>query len=128
MKSFEIFDDDDRYNVGQDDDDMLFEMSHFKSSVTGLPDNIEIWTRTDPINHGHNRYRIKIIKDKQWAGIYTVGQNPECVKDINQTIAISEDRQIKEFIIKFSSLIIGLIDNKFDTADFITQLLKIQGQ
>lgn len=127
MKVNEFLDDDDRYNTGQTDGDILFEMSNFRSRVTGLPSNIEIWTRTDPVNHGHNRHRVKVLKDKQWAAIYTVGQTPKCVKNINQTINTSEDAKIVNFISTYSSLLVSLIDDKIDTGEFEYEVLKHRG-
>ena len=47
------------------DEDFLYEMSNFSSKITGLPQNLQIWVRTDLQNHGHNRYRIKIRKNGQ---------------------------------------------------------------
>ena len=126
MKASDFLDDDDRYNVGQDDDDILFEMSNFRSNDTGLPSNIEIWVRSDPITHQHNRYRIKVLKDKQWAAIFTVGSNPVVVKNINQSLLLSEHRLITNWIKTYSSLIIGLIDSKYSTGEFTQELHKLR--
>jgi hypothetical protein len=127
MKTSEFFDDNDRYAPDQSDEDILYEMSMFRARVTGLPTNIELWVRSDPVNHGHNRYRIKILKDRAWAGIYTVGQDPKLVKDINQTLTSDEDRKIKQFVKEFSSVIIELIDCKLDTGEFEYEVLKARG-
>jgi len=123
----EFIDSDDRYNNEQSDEDILYEMSNFKSRVTGLPLNIELWVRTDPVNHGHNRYRVKILKDKQWAAIYLVGQNPICIKDINQTITAADSKSILDFISTFSALLISLIDDKIDTGEFEYEVKKHRG-
>jgi hypothetical protein len=127
MKLSDFIDDEDRYNLGQLDEDILFEMSNFRSRVTGLPANIELWVRSDPVNHGHTRYRVKILKDRQWAAIYSVSQNPELIKNINNTLSISENNEIIEFIKKVSSLIIQLIDSKIDTGEFEYEVVKIRG-
>ena len=127
MKLSDFIDDEDRYNLGQLDEDILFEMSNFRSRVTGLPANIELWVRSDPVNHGHNRYRVKILKDRQWAAIYAVSQNPELIKNINNALSISENNEIIEFIKKVSSLIIQLIDSKIDTGEFEYEVVKLRG-
>lgn len=127
MKVQEFIDSDDRYNNEQSDEDILYEMSNFKSRVTGLPPNIELWVRTDPVNHGHNRYRVKILKDKQWAAIYLVSQNPICIKDINQTITAADSKSILDFISTFSALLISLIDDKIDTGEFEYEVKKHRG-
>lgn len=118
---------DDRYNLGQSDDDILFEVSNFNSRVTGLPTNIEIWLRSDPVSYGHNRYRIKILKDKEWAGIYTIGKFPDLIKNINQTITQSENKMIIDFISNYLSLLIGLIDGEIDSGEFALEILKLRG-
>ena len=108
--------------------DVLYEMSNYQSKVTGLPNNIVLWVRTDLSDYGHSRYRVKIKKDKVWAGIYTVGNEPEVIKDMrNNKLSNYEDKEIKNFIKQFSSLIISLIDEKIDSADFADEVRKIRG-
>ena len=128
MKYSELFEDSDRYNPGQSDDDILYEMSNFRSRVTGLPSNIEIWVRSDPINHGHNRYRVKILKDREWAAIYSVGSNPELLESISDKLTKSDDGSIKEFISEYSPLLIQLIDCKIDTGEFEYAVIKARGE
>ena len=107
--------------------DELFEMSNFSSRTTGLPSNITVWCRTDPLNHGHDRYRIKVTKDNKWAGIFTVGQEPKLVKNINNDLSVGEVSTIQEWIKQYSSLIIELIDGKLDTAEFSFEIQKLRG-
>lgn len=109
-------------------ENILYEMSNFPSSVTGLPQNIQVWVRTDLSNHGHNRYRIKVRKNKQWAGVFLVGQNPSKIADGDIQLSSDEDQAVKEFITKFSSLIISLIDEKVSSGQFENEILKIRGQ
>ena len=106
-------------------EDDLYEMSNFLSKYTGLPSNIIVWVRTDPMNHGHNRYRIKITKDKEWAAIYTVGQSPTMVKNINYSITLKENGIILDWIKNVSSILISLIDGKIDTVDAATEFAKL---
>jgi len=127
MKLDGLIDDSDRYNNGQPDEDILYEMSNFRSRVTGLPSNIELWVRSDPVNHGHNRYRVKILKDKAWAAIYTVGQSPGMIKNINNSLSSTENKQILAFVEQYASIIIALIDSKIDTGEFEYELLKMRG-
>lgn len=105
-------------------EDDLYEMSNFNWRTTGLSSNIEVWCRTDPNDHGHSIYRLKIRKDREWAAIFTVGSEPLMVKDINNTISASEVSDITSWIMLYSSLLIGLIDSKIDTAEFAYELQK----
>ena len=108
--------------------DILYEMSNYHSKVTGLPDNIVLWVRTDSSDYGHSRYRVKIKKNKEWAGIYTVSKNPKQVKILNKNkLTNHEDNEIKKFIKTYSSLIISLIDDKIDSYEFANEILKIRG-
>jgi hypothetical protein len=107
--------------------DDLFEMANFSSRTTGLPSNIIVWCRTDPLDHGHSKYRIKITKDKDWAAIFTVGSNSKLVKNINNSLTDSEIRIITEWIERYSSLLIGVIDGKLDTAEFSYEIQRLKG-
>ncbi len=106
-------------------EDELYEMSNFLPKHTGLPSNIGVWVRTDPMNHGHNRYRIKITKDKEWAAIYTVGQNPKMVNNINYSLSVKENGTILDWIKNRSSILISLIDGKIDTVDASIEFAKL---
>ena len=105
----------------------LFEMSNFNSRTTGLPSSIEVWARTDPFSHGHNRYRIKVTKNKEWAAIFTVSRNPILVKNINGALLSSEISEIIDWVGEFYPLIISLIDGRLDSAEFSLELNKIRG-
>lgn len=106
-------------------EDNLYEMSTFKSKYTGLPSNIDVWMRTDPLNHGHNRYRIKVTKDGEWAAIYTVGHDPKMVKTVNYFISERENSIISDWIIQSYPIIINLIDGKIDTPEAAIEFQKL---
>jgi hypothetical protein len=105
-------------------DDLLYEMSNFGNRITGLPTNLVVWVRADSSDHGHSRYRIKVKKDREWAAIYTVGTTPKLVKDINQSLSPKEDEQIKLFVTRFSSLLVGLIDGRLTSDEFALEVVK----
>jgi hypothetical protein len=108
-------------------DDVLYEMSSIGWKTTGLSSNITVWVRSDPLNHGHNRYRVKILKDREWAAIYSVGSTPAQLKNINNSIMPGEDAQIKQFIKQFAPHIINLIDCTIDTVEFEMAVRKERG-
>jgi hypothetical protein len=113
--------------VDDNSDNHLYEMSDFGPRTTGLPDNIVVWTRSDSSDHGHNRYRVKVKKNREWAGIFTVGVNPLFVKNINNSLTVSEARSIIEWVQEYSSLIISLIDGKIGSDDFVVTMAKLRG-
>lgn len=104
----------------------LYEMSNFSSRTTGLPSNIVIWCRTDPLEHGHDKYRIKVTKDNDWAANFSVGSTSKLVKNVNSSLSGKELRMISEWVEKYSSLIISLIDGKLDTTEFGFEVQKIR--
>lgn len=106
----------------------LYEMSNYGPTTTGLPNGIVMWVRTETTTHGHSIYRIKISKNREDAGIYTVGQRPAQVKDINRTITTSEDQAIKKFIANYSSLLITHIDGKLDSSELGMLIKKDRGE
>lgn len=106
----------------------LFEMSNFNSRTTGLPSNIEVWARTDLLDHGHTRYRLKVTKNKEWTAIFTVCAVPKLVKNINSTLTGSEISSLLDWIEEYFPLIIGLIDGRIDSAEFALAILKIRGE
>ena len=115
MKFEDLFD--------ENNEDHLFEMSNFRSNSTGL-NGLEVWVRSDLGNHGHNRYRIKIRKNKIWAAIFTVSSNPILVNDINSSLTQKEQMQVLEWIKKNSSLIISHIDDKLTSGQLEYELQK----
>jgi hypothetical protein len=124
----QYLDESDRYKPNFTDDDILFEMSNLKSKTTGLPNNIEIWVRADPEKeYGHNKYRVKIVKDNKYAGIYSVGAEPILRKDINNSITPAESFEIKEFLITYSTLLITHIDGIIDSPELENGIRKIRG-
>jgi hypothetical protein len=107
--------------------DELFEMSNFNWKTTGLPTYIEVWARTDPKYHGHDRYSLKVTKNNEWAGIFNVGQSPKFIKDLNKSLTTSDRNNIIAWIEEYYPLIISLIDGKIDSAEFAIELQKIRG-
>ncbi len=127
LQQSEYLDESDRYNVGQSDDDIMFEMSTLTPQETGLPNGIEVWARSDPVNHGHNRYRVKVLKDRAWAAIFSVGATPKLLKDINQSLTDGEQSTICTWIAANSSALINLIDCKISTTDCVIAIQKTRG-
>ena len=105
----------------------LYEMPNFSPKTTGLSPGIAVWCRTDLTDHGHNRYMVKIRKNGEWAGIYTVGSSPSMAKNINGSISGQENTAILRWVSEYASLIIGLIDGKLDSSEFGIGIQKLRG-
>jgi hypothetical protein len=107
----------------------LYEMSNFGHRTTGLPSHIEIWVRTEPNQLPHSNYRIKIEKHKEYAAIFSVGAHPEILKGSHKNkLSTSEVSEIRKFISKYSSLIIGHIDGKLDSGELAIEIQKLRGE
>jgi len=107
-------------------EDELYEMSNYKSKTTGLPENINVWVRTEVVSHGHSKYRIKISKDKmKWSGTFTVGKNPTFIAGKDQTnLSNKEIKVIIDWVSNYSSLIINHIDGILDSGEFAYEIQK----
>lgn len=111
-----------------DEIDSLYEMSGFNSRTTGLPGNIEIWLRAEPLDHGHSRYRAKIKKNGKWAGIFLVGSDPKFMKSVGKGLLSREVSEIQQFILTHKSALINLIDNKIDSTECGMAIMKKRGE
>lgn len=107
--------------------ELMFEMSNINSRTTGLPSNIVVWVRTEVQGHGHNKYRVKISKDREWAGIFEVSNGADLLKNINNSLTANEISQIQTFIKTFKSHLINLIDGVIDTGEFTLSVKKDRG-
>jgi len=111
-----------------DEIDLLYEMSGFNSRTTGLPGNIELWLRAEPLEHGHARYRAKVKKNGRWAAIFLVGSVPRLIKPIGGGLLDREISEIQQFIVTHKSALINLIDNKIDSAECGMAIMKKRGE
>jgi len=108
----------------------LYEMSDLTPDITGLPDNIIIWARVDSSDHGHNRYKVKATKNREFSAIFLVSKKPVIKKESNipkNRLSSKEKQIVSAFIIKYSSLIISWIDGKLTSNQVNTEILKIRG-
>jgi len=108
----------------------LFEMAHYSHATTGLPANIIIWVRTQPQALPHNKYRVKVTKNKESSVTFAVWDTKkqfdktDVVKD---QLSGREERLIKDFIKKYKSLIISHVDGKIDSTMLGMEIIKIRG-
>lgn len=50
----------------------LYEMSYYRSHKTGFTDGATLWVRTEPLEHGHVKYRIKITHKQRGSAVFAL--------------------------------------------------------
>jgi hypothetical protein len=110
-----------------DEFDPLYEMSWFNSSDTGLPPGIDIWLRSDPKDHGHSRYRLKVDRNNIPAGIFLISSNPRMIKTLKSKLSLKEKIAILEFIKDNAQILINHIDAKLSSVGCGMEIQKNRG-
>jgi hypothetical protein len=108
---------------------IILEMANLKAKITDLPANIILWTRPQPNELPHNKYRLKVIKDHKHPVSYSVSNNPDIVEKYTvlkkYKLDSYEEKQIIKFIQKFYPLLISYIDDKIDADELEFQIQKL---
>lgn len=113
------------------EDRFVTEMGNFLADVTNLPANIVLWTKPQPEELPHNKYRMKIFKDRIHAATFSIAETPSLIwKTGRKKYALDayETTEVKSVLSKFSSLFIQLVDNKITSDDVKYEIKKIMGQ
>jgi hypothetical protein len=112
-----------------EDGGIIFEMSHLKSNITDLPPNIILWTRPQPNELPHNKYRLKVTKDHKHSVSYSISNNPIEVEKYNvgkkYNLDGYEKKEIVKFIHQFYPLLISYVDAKIDADELEYEIQKI---
>ena len=110
------------------EDTFITEMGNLIADVTGIPGNITLWTRTQPDELPHTKYRMKVFKNRIHVATYSIGNNPTIIaKYVKNALDTHESTEIKKFIKEFKSLLISYIDGKISVDDMKTEIKKIRG-
>ena len=115
----------------REDDQFVIEMANFLSDVTELPANIVLWTKPQPKDLPHNKYRIKIFKDRIHVATYSVGQIPQVLWNINRNkfkLTTEELQEVMNIISKYSTLFIQYIDAILTSDEIKQEIKRIKGQ
>ena len=126
MKIIEVMNDIFGLRTLSESDQFIMEMANFLADVTSLPANIVLWTKPQPAELPHNKYRMKVYKDRIHVATFMIGQQPKIVWQIGRNkfrLDPYELNEAEQVIGKFSSLFIQYIDNKL-TADQVKQEIK----
>jgi hypothetical protein len=114
-----------------EEDHFVTEMGNFLADVTSLPANIVLWTKPQPNELPHTKYRMKVFKDRVHVATYSISENPTLLwKTGRKKYALDayESYESTKVISKFSSLFIQLVDNKITDSDVKYEIKKIMGQ
>jgi hypothetical protein len=112
-------------------DEFIAEMANFLSDVTDLPANIVLWTKPQPLELPHNKYRIKVFKDRIHVATYSIGQEPKLLWDTNRNkfkLDSEEEVEVKQVIANYSSLFIQYVDGKLSSDEIKQEIKHIKGQ
>jgi len=59
----------------------VVEMANFIADVADLPANIVLWTKTQPLELPHTKYRMTVMKDRLHSATYLIGVIPNKIWD-----------------------------------------------
>ena len=113
------------------EDQFVVEMGNFLSDVTDLPANIVLWTKPQPEALPHEKYRMKVFKDRIHVATYSIGATPTLLWQTGRkkfSLDTSEAREAATVIGNFSSLFIQLVDGKITDRDVKYEIKRIMGQ
>lgn len=113
------------------EDQFVTEMGNFFAEVTDLPANIVLWTKTQPEALPHDKYRMKVFKDRVHVATYSISSNPELLwKTGRKKYALDgfESREAIKVIGKYTSLFIQLVDGKINDSGVKMEIKRIMGQ
>ena len=113
------------------EDQFVTEIANFLADVTNLPANIVLWTRPQPQELPHNKYRMKVFKDRIHVATYSISPDPKLIwKTGRGKYALNSDEstETQNVIGKFSSLFIQFVDGKITDTATKFEIKKIQGQ
>ena len=114
-----------------EEDHFVTEMGNFLADVTNLPANIVLWTKPQPDELPHNKYRMKVYKDRVHVATFSIAESPQLLwKTGRKKYALDayESDEATKVIGKFSSLFIQLVDNKITDNEVKYEIKKIMGQ
>jgi hypothetical protein len=114
-----------------EEDQFVTEMGNFFSDVTDLPANIVLWTKLQPEALPHDKYRMKVFKDRVHVATYSIGENPKLLWNNSRkkySLDAYEASEAVKVISSFSSLFIQLVDGKITDKETKYEIKRIIGQ
>lgn len=112
------------------EDQFVTEMGNFLADVTDLPANIVLWTKTQPEELPHNKYRMKVFKDRVHVATFAISENPKLICQLGRkkyALSAYETNEVIKVIATFSPLFIQLVDGKITNNNLKYEIKKILG-
>jgi hypothetical protein len=112
-------------------DKFVAEMANFLSDVTELPANIVLWTKPQPNDLPHNKYRVKVFKDRVHVATYSISQNPKLLWNTNRnkfSLDNNESDEVIKILAEYASLFIQYVDGILTSDEIKQEIKRIKGQ
>jgi hypothetical protein len=107
---------------------IILEMANLRPNITDLPANILLWTKPQPDELPHNKYRIKVTKDHKHVATYLISSEPRIVETLfrgkKYQLDSYEKGEIKKFIKAFYPLLLSFVDNKLNEVELEYEIQK----
>lgn len=130
VKLFEVVQSNFGVKTLSDSDTFVVEMANFLADVTELPANIVLWTKDQPDELPHTKYRMKVYKDRVHSTTFSIGQVPEKKWEVGNKkyrLDSNEEREVTDVISRFSSLFIQYVDGKMSANDVKYEIKRLNG-
>lgn len=113
-----------------ENDSFIAEMANFLADVTDLPANIVLWTKPQPDMLPHDKYRMKVFKNRIHVSTYSIGVMPKLVWNTSRkkyALTASEQNEVVEVISKYFPIFIQLVDSKLTTDEVKYEIKRMKG-
>lgn len=113
----------------KEEDNFIVEMANFLADVTELPANIVLWTKPQPTALPHDKYRIKVYKDRIHSATFSIGQQPQILWEVIKNklkLDADETYEVEQVISEFASLFISYVDGKLTERQVKEEIKKIK--
>jgi hypothetical protein len=108
----------------------IAEMANFLADVTDLPGNILLWTKPQPAALPHDKYRMKIYKDRIHVATISISKHPQLHWQINRNklkLDAYELDEASKVISNYSSLFIQYVDDTLTSDEVKQEIKKLKG-
>lgn len=112
-------------------DEFIAEMANFLADVTELPGNLVLWTEPQPNMLPHDKYRMKVYKDRVHCATCSIERTPRLYWSINNKklqLGATEYRQVCNVISEYSTLFIQYVDVKLTANQVKFEIKRLNGE